>query len=177
MMQIDLQCSFLVGSAMAVIGREQLRSGRPEALTRGYMLALAFGAIVFTPLWIYISLRWTAWESMYVWDLRTLPSGLMALFPPALSVAALAGFRATAALLSAGRAAFAAAVNLAVIGSCIVVVLLGWDRFTFVGTQAEFASGKRGNLLESDLLVFIVRASIFLFAPAMFFLIRELRRA
>jgi hypothetical protein len=177
MMQIDLQCSFLVGSAMAVIGREQLRSGRPEALTRGYMLALAFGAIVFTPLWIYISLRWAAWESMYVWDLRTVPSGLMALFPPALSVAALAGFSATAALLSAGRAAFAAVVNLAVIGSCIVVVLLGWDRFTFVGTQAEFASGKRGNLLESDLLLFIVGVSIFFFAPAMFFLIRELRRA
>lgn len=175
MMQIDLQCSFLVGSVMALIAHQRLRSGS-EWLTRGRMLALGFGAIVFTPVWIYISLRWTPWESMYVWDRTTVPLALVALFPAGLSLVALAGFSLTAALLSAGRARLAIAINAALVGSCIFVILLGWDRFTFVGTQAEFMSGKRGNLLESDLMSFIARTSILFIAPAMFFLIRELRR-
>jgi hypothetical protein len=177
MMQIDLQSSFLVGSGMAVIGRDRLSSSLYAGLARGRTLALLFGALIFTPVWIYITLRWTAWESMYVWDSTTVPRIVLALFPPGLCVAAVAGFSATAALLSSGRTLWAAALNAVMIGSCLLIILLGWSRFTFVGTQAEFLSGGRANLFQSDLVSFVVWASILFFAPTMFLLIRQLRRA
>jgi hypothetical protein len=177
MMQIDLQSSFLVGSAMAAISRDRLVSRPAEGLARGRTLALVFGALIFTPIWIYITVRWTGWESMYTWDWTTVPRIVLTLFPPGLSIAAVAGFSITAALLASGRQRIAAVINAAMLGSCLVIILLRWDRFTFVGTKTEFLSGERGNLFHSDLLRFVVWASILFFAPAAFILFRQLRRS
>jgi hypothetical protein len=176
MMPIDLQCSFLVGSMMAFISGRRLPMATPTWLARARILALIFGGIVFTPVWIYITLRWTPWESMYVWDLSSVPFSLVALFPPGLSLAALLGFNTTARLLSTRRVISSVGINLLVLASCVAVVVPGWERFTFVGTLEEFAAGMRGNLLKSDLALFVIAVTVLFFAPAAVLIVRALRR-
>jgi hypothetical protein len=177
MMQIDLQCSMLVGSAMACVARRRLARATPAWIAGAHVAVLAFAGLVFAPVWLYITLRWTPWETMYVWDLSTVPMLLVALFLPALSVAALAGFSLTHHLLVARRAAAAAAANGIVLASCIFVAARGWERAGFVGTLAQFRAGGRGNLLHSDLAVMFVVAGVLVFAPAAAITIHWLRGA
>jgi len=103
MMQIDLQSSFLVGSTMATLARRRLLAASPDWLARTRIVVLAFSAIVFAPVWLYITLRWTPWETMYIWDLATVPTWLLALFLPLISLGALVGFEMTRRLLHGGH--------------------------------------------------------------------------
>src|SRR5215813_8049153 len=175
MMQIDLQCSLLVGSSMAFVARSRLARASKDWIADAHIAVLAFAGLVFAPVWLYITLRWTPWETMYLWDLSTVPMLLVAAFLPALSLAALAGFSLTHHLLVARQALPAAVVNGLAAASCIYIALRGRDQAGFVGTLAEFEAGGRGNLLHSDLALMFAIAGVLVFAPAAFITIRWLR--
>jgi hypothetical protein len=177
MLQIDLQCSFLVGSLMARLAWPRLRTASPEWLARTRTVVMAFGGIVFAPVWAYITLRWTPWESMYTWDLSTLPLLLVAAFLPALSVAAMLGFWATQHLLLAGRKLAALSLNGVVVASVALVVGLGFRRATFVGTLEQFRAGPEMNFLTSDLARMLVVATVLVFGPAAILIYAWLRES
>src|SRR5215471_12963958 len=125
MMQIDLQCSALIGSAMAFVARKKLGSATKEWIADAHIAVLTFAGLVFAPVWLYITMRWTPWESMYIWDLSSVPMLLVAAFLPALSLAALAGFAMTHHLLTSDRALLAALANGVIAGSCLLVAWRG----------------------------------------------------
>ncbi len=175
MIQIDLQASFLVGSTMALVARKRLRSASDEWIANARNVVLAFGGMVFAPVWLYITLRWCDWETMYMWDLSTVPRLLLVLFLPCLALAGLAGFYLTKRLIRANKLPAALLINGVVIATCVAVALIGWDRFTFVGTVAEFEAGGRGNLLGSDLLRWLGLGALFVFAPAAVLIVHWLR--
>jgi hypothetical protein len=175
MMQIDLQCSMLIGSAMAFAARRRLARASPEWIADAHIAVLVFAGLVFAPVWLYITLRWTAWETMYLWDLSTVPRGLVAAFLPALSLAALGGFALTHHLLVGGRPGLCALANGLAAASCAIVALGGWDRATFVGSLADFAAGARPNLLRSDLVLAFGVAGALVFTPAAILTLRWLR--
>jgi len=175
MMQIDVQATFLMGSTIAFIARRRLPHASPEWLARTRTAALIFGGVVFSPVWLYITLRWTPWETMYIWDLSTVPLLVISAFIPALSLSALAGFWITQRLITSRRMPIALLLNGAVVASCVVIVALAWDRFTFVGTLAEFQAGGRGNLLWSDLARAFIVANILIFGPAAILMVRWLK--
>jgi hypothetical protein len=177
MLQIDLQCSFLVGAAMAGIARKRLRDAPPEWLARTRTVVMAFGGIVFAPVWTYITLRWTPWESMYLWDLSTIPTLLVAAFVPGLSIAAMLGFWATQRLLVSGRGAAAIALNALVAATAVAIVARGWDRATFVGTLAQYREGPTANVLSSDLAQMLAVATALVFVPAAVLIYSWLRGA
>lgn len=165
MMQIDLQSSFLVGSSMAALARRRFVGASDDWLDRTRIVVLAFAGIVFAPVWLYITLRWTAWETMYRWDLDTIPLWLVVSFLPCLSLTAVLGFEATRRTLAAGRPGRALVVNAPVIASVALIVWSGRDRAGFVGSLDEFAAGGRGNLLHSDLAVMFLVATALVFVP------------
>jgi hypothetical protein len=175
MMPVDLQCTFLVGGAMAFIARRRLATASEEWMARTRTVVLVFSGIVFAPVWTYITLRWTGWETMYAWDLSTVPFLLVAAFLPAMGVTTLGGFWSTERLLAKGRTAAAVALNAVVAGSCVAIVGPRWDRFTFVGTVAQFDAGDRGNLLHSDFAVMMAIATVLVFGPAAVLIIHWLR--
>lgn len=165
MMQIDLQSSFLVGSAMATLARRRLVGAPPEWLARTRIVVLAFSGIVFAPVWLYITLRWTPWETMYTWDLATVPTWLLALFLPLISLAALIGFELTRRLLAAGQRGRALAFNGMVLLSVALIAWRGRAQAGFVGSIEEFEAGGRGNLLHSDLAAMLLVATGLVFIP------------
>jgi hypothetical protein len=175
MMQIDLQCSALIGSAMAGIAHKKLSSASKEWIADAHIAVLVFAGLVFAPVWLYITLRWTPWESMYIWDLSTVPLLLVCAFLPALSLAALGGFAMTHHLLTGKHLGLALLGNGILAGSCAFVAIRGHEQAGFVGTLAEFQAGGRGNLLHSDLAVMFVIAGVLVFAPAAIITIRWLR--
>jgi hypothetical protein len=150
-MQIDLQSSFLVGSAMALVARDRLPLATERWVSRARMVALAIGGAVFAPAALYVTLRWTGWGTMYLWDRSTVPTPLLSLFPVAVTLSSLLGFHLTCRMIRAGRRHHALLVNGLVLVSCLAVVAVGWDRVGFVGTLEEYAAGGRANLLQSDL--------------------------
>lgn len=166
MMQIDLQCTFLVGSLMAYLSRKKLIVASPEWIARTRNVVLAFGGIIFAPVWLYITLRWTPWETMYIWDLSTVPFWFVALFLPFLSITALIGWRITQKLIRSKKMLLSFLINGAVLASVIVVVALGWEQAGFVGTLEEFRAGQRGNLFQSDLIAMLAVTSLWVFLPA-----------
>jgi hypothetical protein len=166
MLQIDLQCSFLIGSLMAHLAGPRLRTASPAWLARTRSVVMAFGGIVFAPVWTYITLKWTPWESMYHWDLSTIPYLLVAAFLPGLSVAAMLGFWATQRLVLGGRGLAALALNGVVAAVSIAIVVVGWRRATFVGTLEQFNAGAEPNFLHSDLLRMLAVATLLVFGPA-----------
>jgi len=115
------------------------------------MLALGVGGAVFAPAALYITLRWTGWGTMYLWDRATVPAPLLSLFPVGVALASLLGFHLTCRMICAGRQPQALLVNGLVLASCLAVFAVGWDRVRFVGTLDEYAAGGRANLLQSDL--------------------------
>jgi len=175
MMQIDLQCSALIGSTMAFVARKKLGSATKEWIADAHIAVLTFAGLVFAPVWLYITLRWTPWESMYVWDLSTVPTLLVCAFLPGLSLAALGGFAMTHHLLAGKHAGLCLLSNAILAGSCAFVAIRGHDQAGFVGTLAEFEAGGRGNLLHSDLAVMFLVAGVLVFAPAAIITIRWLR--
>jgi hypothetical protein len=175
MMQIDLQCSALIGSAMAFVARKKLGSATKEWIADAHIAVLTFAGLVFAPVWLYITMRWTPWESMYIWDLSTVPMLLVAAFLPALSLAALGGFALTHHLLTSQHVLAAGLVNAFIAGSCLYIAWRGHAQAGFVGTIAEFQAGGRGNLLHSDLAIMFIVAGALVFAPAAIITIRWLR--
>jgi hypothetical protein len=175
MLQIDLQCSFVVGSLMAHLARRRLRTASPAWLASTRTVVMAFGGIVFAPVWTYITLAWTPWESMYNWDRSTIPVLLVAAFVPGLSVAAMLGFWVTQHLLVTDRPRLALVVNGAVAATVVAIVAVGWRRATFVGTLEQFRAGPTPNILESDLARMLVVATVLVFAPAGILIYRWLR--
>ena len=175
MMQIDLQCSALIGSAMAGIAHRKLASASKEWIADAHIAVLTFAGLVFAPVWLYLTLRWTPWESMYLWDLTTVPQLVVALFLPALSLCALGGFAMTHHLLIGKHGTLALAANALLAGSCALITWRGRAQAGFVGTLAEFDAGGRGNLLHSDLAIFFIIAGVLVFAPAAIITIRWLR--
>lgn len=163
MMQIDLQCSYLIGASMAFMAGRRLK--RRERLANARTLVLIVGGMVFAPVWLFITLRWPEWETMYLWDRGTLPLWLVALFLPAISVVASAGFWVTSRLLADGRKRTAYAITGVLAASCAVPMVLGWERVKTVGTLAEYEAGLRGNLLESDLMAMFIVATVWVFTP------------
>jgi uncharacterized protein (TIGR02996 family) len=111
MMQIDVQGSFLIGSAMALLARHQLPHASERWIAKARTLALAFGSAVFTPTCLYIALRWTPWETMCLWDRATLPTYVLALFAVVVAAASVLGFQLTCALIRGGRPHQALALN------------------------------------------------------------------
>lgn len=176
MIQIDLQCSFLVGSAMALVSRRRLREASEQRLAEIRTVVLAFAATVFAPVWLYITWRWTAWEMMYVWDRDTVPVWLIAVFLPAVALAALVGFRVTQTLICRDKTAAALAVIGAVFATCVAVAVIGWERVTYVGTVAGFEAGERGNLVGSDLFVMFGVGGVLVFGPTAALVIYWLRK-
>jgi len=165
MMQIDLQSSFLVGSTMATLARRRLLAASPDWLARTRIVVLAFSAIVFAPVWLYITLRWTPWETMYIWDLATVPTWLLALFLPLISLGALVGFEMTRRLLHGGHRGRALAFNGLVVASVALIIWRGRAEAAFVGSIEEFDAGGRGNLLHSDLAAMLLVATALVFIP------------
>ncbi len=174
-MQIDLQCSALIGSSMAFVARRKLGSASKEWIADAHIAVLTFAGLVFAPVWLYITLRWTPWESMYIWDLSTVPLLLVAAFLPALSLAALGGFAITHHLLTSQHGVAAGLVNAIIAASCGYIAWRGRAQAGFVGTIAEFQAGGRGNLLHSDLATMFIVAGVLVFAPAAIITIRWLR--
>lgn len=165
MMQIDPQCSFLVGSAMALVSRRRLRRATPRRLAETRNVVLAFTGAVFAPVWIYITLRWTGWETMYVWDADTVPLWLVAVFLPLLSLTALVGFHVTQTLVRRDRTRAAIVIFAAVAASCVAIAGVGWDRVTYVGDVAGYRAGERANILSSDLLLMFGVGGVLVFGP------------
>lgn len=176
MIQVDLQCSFLIGSAMALISRRRLRDATEKRLAEIRTVVLAFASTVFAPVWLYITWRWTGWETMYLWDRDTIPPALVAVFLPAVALAALAGFRVSQALIRRDRLGVAVAVFAAVLASCVAIAAIGWDRVTYVGDVAGFEAGGRGNLIGSDLFVMFGIGGLLVFGPTAALVITWLRR-
>lgn len=175
MMQVDLQSSFLLGSGMAIVARRRLRTADAAWLARTHAVVLAVGGAVFAPVWLYITLRWTGWETMYRWDLATIPPWLVAAFLPAISLAALLGFRITAALIRAERVALALALDALLAASCAAIVALGWQRVIVVGTMAERRAGTAGRFLGSELAATLAVATVLIVAPVAVLVVRWLR--
>lgn len=175
MIQVDLQASFLVGSAVALVGRRRLREADDDELRRVRTVALAYASTVFAPVWLYITWRWTGWEMMYFWDRDTVPEILIAAFLPGIALAALAGFWITEKLVCARRMGAAFAVIGAVFASCVAVAIWGWERVNYVGTVAGFEAGERGNLVGSDLFYAFGVVSLLVFLPTAILAIRWLR--
>ena len=176
MIQVDLQASFLVGSAMALVARRRLREASEQRLAEIRTVVLAFAATVFAPVWLYITWRWTGWEMMYWWDRETVPPHLVAVFLPGVALAALGGFRVTQTLICRDRLGVALAILAAVFASCGVITAVGWERVTYVGTVEGFEAGERNNLVGSELFAMFGIGGLLVFGPTAALVIHWLRK-
>lgn len=166
MMQIDLQSSFVVGSFMGFLARRRFAKADPAFLAGTRTAVLIFGGIVFAPVWLYVILAYTPWETMYLWDLDTVPHWLVTIMLPLLSAFALAGFWLTQWAATRGKMWVTYAANALMLLTIAIVTIRGWERARFVGTLDEFAAGGGSNFFASDLALTFAIATVIIFAPA-----------
>ena len=177
MMQVDLQCSFAIGSAMALIARKRLRSAEPAWIASARGAVLVTATMVFAPLWLYIMWRFTAWETMYTWDHHDIPTWLVAGFLPLIPLAASVGFWLTARALARGSQLGAALALGLPLASTVGIALWGWQRVTYVGTVTTYRAGGRHNLMGSEFMWTILVFSVVLIAPCTVLIVRWLRES
>jgi hypothetical protein len=177
MMQIDLQCAFLMGATMAVMARRRLPDADRAWWLDVYGWTYVVGGVAFAPTWLYITMRWPAWETQYRWDLDTIPVWLMAAFLPAITIACKAGFWITAKLLQHSSPWIAALPSLIAGGSIAHNLATNLDRVLFVGGLADYHPGVAPNLWSSDLVRFFGVATLLVFVPFALLVRHAVRRA
>jgi hypothetical protein len=176
MIQVDLQCAYLMGAALGYFTRKQIPTASKAWMQRAYGWVYVIGAVGYAPVWLFITLRWTAWETQYTWDLSTLPHWFAALYLVAITLCCKAGFWITARTIRARRAVLGLALSGVMAASVALIIALRIDRVGYVGPLDGYHPGVAANFFGSDLSLWLFAVTLFPILPFGYYVVHRARQ-
>lgn len=145
MLLIDIPVGIVAGQVIADAGREAIRSGNKDVISRVRSIAIIFAYLFTTPVVIYFFMGWPAWETNYFWawvdHIQGTPSlAIVGFMIVAMSfVPVIIGFETGKLLVRSGKVKL-----LRVVYSCVfllILVIVYFSReltFNIAATYADY---------------------------------------
>jgi len=147
MLQTDLFFSYGLASGLAIAASRKLKT-EPHPLVNKYFLAtILWLSLGFVPQILYLTLRFPAWESMFVVNnISGYPPWFMSLYAIAVIILGALGFHVTNSLLKKEKTLVAAAQVVWSNVAAGFLATIGWDgsgfrRLLYPGTGDDWVNG------------------------------------
>jgi hypothetical protein len=178
--QIDIPIAFAVGQMLADAASQQLQTGKPEAYYRTLALTNIYTGLFFAPIPIYFLVDYFGWETTYMYD----PERVTRFFVPivlfVLMLAANLGFGLSSALIKKGWGLIGRGLYLLIWLYALGWIFGNWPRSTRLGTYEQYQTARETMVrawdVTRDPFLFILIATLIIFAVPLWLLMRHLRR-
>ena len=138
MIQIDVFWSFGIGASFAAAARTQLaRDPGPWTASPHFRYTVLFQSLVFNPSGAYLLWANPGWETMYMLSGK-MPAIIPCLFALSNVVLGILGYRVAYGFIKRGKPALAHAAWGFGWGVSLLILLVGYQRFTYAGTFEDW---------------------------------------
>lgn len=164
---MDSAISLTMGHVFAVAARDAVRDD-PDKASACLRRSRLFEALVAVPIGAYFWVRWPDWAWMYIAGERSRSPALAAAGYSCYLAAHELGYRNAVRLIRQDRTDEAMIQGAASLSLLALISALGWRRFRWQGTDAEYREGSAVDVLSSrDFQVsMLVAGALFLAAAA-----------
>lgn len=141
MVQVDVFWAFGIGASFAVSAHRQIKKENSEGKkwyeSRFFRYNLLFHSLVFVPSGVYLLWANTGWETMYMLN-KNMPAIIPCLFTMTNMLCAILGYWVAYRFITARNMKLANATWLFGWGMLVLILSIGWRRFTYAGTFEDW---------------------------------------